>query len=486
MKKKFGIMLLFLLTFSFLGPVAQAFNPGQFISSISNIQFDVNPYDVGTGKPLTISYDYNNFDTTTQSFTVSIYKAGDASMTDLFKNYYVGGATRKGDTTPSSAGTNSYFWYAMSGPQAFLDPGTYVFQVSGVSGTTTVGPVTKPFTVTNTGNVQPSGIYSVSLSSNPYNPNQGPEIFSYTIDDLTTVGTSALVNLSLKIGKKVNNQWASLNYDTKGQSSTWTKDSINWDGKDQTTNQFVPDGTYDYDLTGNNGSFGYTTSGTFVVKSTAVPPSPSPTPNPPPPTPSPNPPPATHCAGFIDIAASDANCNVYSWVKSAGIFTGNPDGSFVPQGFLQRDQIAKVVLEAFGKYKAGTEYCQAGNPFSDVTVTEWAREYICLGKQTVVNGQALLTGYQSGPNAGLFLPGNSVNRSEFLAMVLRNLKESMPSADTASYSDVALNQWDSSYAAYAAQYLSSIYPQPTLNRSQLVTRLEAARVLFALHNQGSL
>jgi len=143
-------------------------------------------------------------------------------------------------------------------------------------------------------------------------------------------------------------------------------------------------------------------------------------------------------------------------------------------------------LVAFKKYNSTKDYCSSSNPFPDVTTSSWARQYICLGKSTIVNGNALLTGYKSGANAGLFLPANPVNRSEFLAIVLRNVTAAMPTANTTSYSDVSLNQWDSSYAAYASMHLTSIYPQPNLNRTQFVSRLEAAKVLYALHLQGNL
>lgn len=196
--------------------------------------------------------------------------------------------------------------------------------------------------------------------------------------------------------------------------------------------------------------------------------------------------PSSYCAGFSDVNSSDTKCPALTWVKSAKIFTGNPDGTFDPYGLLQRDQIAKVVLEAFKKFQSGNDYCNGVNPFPDVGTGSWARQYICLGKQTVVNGQYLLTGYKSGPNAGYFLPANAVNRSEFLAMVLRNLSQTMPSSDVAYFKDVTVNSWDTAYANYAYLHLNSIYTGTYLNREKFVTRAEAAQVLYTLHIQGSI
>ncbi|MBU1702901.1 S-layer homology domain-containing protein, partial [Patescibacteria group bacterium] len=73
----------------------------------------------------------------------------------------------------------------------------------------------------------------------------------------------------------------------------------------------------------------------------------------------------TNCAGFKDVAASDSACDAIEYVQSIGAMTGNPDGTFAPSDLLQRDQIAKIVLEAFDLYNQKVDYCQGLNPFPD-------------------------------------------------------------------------------------------------------------------------
>ena len=130
------------------------------------------------------------------------------------------------------------------------------------------------------------------------------------------------------------------------------------------------------------------------------------------------PPILTKCAGFTDVSLVDSDCAAISYVKSIGAITGNPDGTFDPGGLLQRDQIAKIALETFDNFNSVSDYCAGSNPFPDVTESSWAYQYVCRAKALSV-----VTGYLSGPDAGYFRPARSVNRAEFLALLLRNLGE---------------------------------------------------------------
>src|SRR5690606_4184237 len=132
------------------------------------------------------------------------------------------------------------------------------------------------------------------------------------------------------------------------------------------------------------------------------------------------------CAGFTDVNATDASCDAIEYVKSIGAMTGNPDGSFDKDGLLQRDQIAKIALEAFGMFNAAEDYCDGTSPFPDLTNSAWSYQYICRAKELNVVG-----GYEAGADAGLYRPGRSVNRVELLAIVLRNLDEAMPGNNSA-------------------------------------------------------
>lgn len=183
------------------------------------------------------------------------------------------------------------------------------------------------------------------------------------------------------------------------------------------------------------------------------------------------------CAGFSDVAASDSDCDAISYVKSIGAMTGNPDGTFDPAGLLQRDQIAKIALESFGNFSGSADYCAGQSPFPDVTVADWAYQYICRAKAL-----AVVTGYQAGADAGYFRPGRSVNRAEFLAIILRNLGEIMPTGS--SYTDVHSSDWFADYAKYSKD--NNLFSGTTLKPSNFTSRREVAQVLYKLHDLGKI
>jgi len=183
------------------------------------------------------------------------------------------------------------------------------------------------------------------------------------------------------------------------------------------------------------------------------------------------------CAGFTDVPTNDSECDAITYMKSIGAMTGNPDGTFAPQAVLQRDQVAKIVLETFNKYTDGTDYCNGNNPFPDVTSSAWSYQYICQGKTL-----GMITGYLSGADAGYYRPSRSVNRAEFLALVLRNVSDTMPSVNSTSYDDVKAGEWFSGYAKYALNL--SLFIAPNLHPTSVVARWEVADVIYKLHQAG--
>ena len=240
--------------------------------------------------------------------------------------------------------------------------------------------------------------------------------------------------------------------------------SFSWDGKVNLVTAAA--GTYNWTLTATNSVSGYSVDSLpitgKVTVSNGAQPDPTPTPT------------STQCAEFKDVKSSDTNCAAISYVKSIGAMTGNPDGTFDASGILQRDQVAKIVLETFNKYNKQQDYCNGNNPFPDVLDSAWSYQYICRGKAL-----SMITGYQSGPDKGMYKPSRSVNRVEFLALLLRNLSDSMPSNDSASYSDVSTGQWYSGYARYSQ--LQGLFEGSKLNPTNFVNRGEVAKIIYKLH-----
>jgi len=185
----------------------------------------------------------------------------------------------------------------------------------------------------------------------------------------------------------------------------------------------------------------------------------------------------TTCAGFKDISSSDKSCAAIQYVKSTGAMTGNPDGTFEPNELLQRDQIAKIALKAFAKFNTTTNYCMGTAPFGDVGSSSWALQYICRAKTLGV-----VTGYKDSSSIGLYKPAQPVTRAEFLAILLRNLNQTMSVG--ASYKDVESSAWYAAYARYSKT--NSLFTGENLYPNDFTTRKEVAEVIYKLHNLGKL
>ncbi len=192
----------------------------------------------------------------------------------------------------------------------------------------------------------------------------------------------------------------------------------------------------------------------------------------------PLPPAVATCAGFTDVFTSDASCDAIVYVKGLGAMTGNPDGTFAPDAILQRDQVAKIVLETFSLFVDGSNYCASSIPFGDIASSAWSYQYICRAKAL-----SLVTGYLSGPDKGFYRPSRSMSRVEFLAILLRNLPD-VPGNNVNSYSDVESGVWYSGYAKYAKD--NGLFAGSKLYPSQYVSREEVAQVIFKLHTAGKI
>lgn len=187
--------------------------------------------------------------------------------------------------------------------------------------------------------------------------------------------------------------------------------------------------------------------------------------------------PSEQCAGYSDVPASHPDCDAIEYMQSVGSMTGNPDGTFDPDEYLQRDQIAKVVLVTFSLFDETEDYCNGTDPFPDVTNSAWSYQYICRGVDL-----GMITGYEAGADAGKYIPGRSVNRAEFLALTLRNLSDTMPGTDSTSYTDVEAGQWFSGYAKYSQD--NGLFVGSKLFPTNSVKRAEVAKVIYELYNLG--
>ncbi|WP_456273185.1 C40 family peptidase [Bacillus sp. AK031] len=108
---------------------------------------------------------------------------------------------------------------------------------------------------------------------------------------------------------------------------------------------------------------------------------------------------------FNDISGSHWAVGVINAVRAEGIFEGS-NNSFRPDDYLNRAQMAAILVRAFG-LKGSTN-----KQFTDVPSSYWAHEYI-----NKLAASGLTTGYDDGT----YKPENHVTRAQFTAFLYRGM-----------------------------------------------------------------
>lgn len=110
---------------------------------------------------------------------------------------------------------------------------------------------------------------------------------------------------------------------------------------------------------------------------------------------------------FKDVPSSHWASDYIAAATAAGIFSGNPDGTFDPNGQLTRAQMAVVLDKSYELKSSGSV------PFSDVRDTHWAYAAI---------GSLYESGITEGYPDGTFKPSNPTKRSEFSQFLMKAMK----------------------------------------------------------------
>ncbi len=143
---------------------------------------------------------------------------------------------------------------------------------------------------------------------------------------------------------------------------------------------------------------------------------------------------------FPDVRENHQNAAAIDYLSSQGIISGYPDGTFKPDGDINRAELTKMVIEAVtdvdkNKYK---------DCFPDVT-DQWFASYICYAKDK---------NWVQGYDDGNFKPENNVNRAEAMKIVLEvmvgNSKITLTeSLKDQNIKDVASDAWYYKYFVFA-------------------------------------
>lgn len=114
-------------------------------------------------------------------------------------------------------------------------------------------------------------------------------------------------------------------------------------------------------------------------------------------------------ANFSDVKPTDEFAGAVAALKAEGIFNGDANGKFNPNSPIKRDQLAKVLVEAFDLE------VQAGNvlAFNDVTKAHWAHNYV---KNLASNGITV------GRAKGVYGPNDYVTLTQLDTFIVRSTK----------------------------------------------------------------
>ncbi|MCH5352850.1 MAG: S-layer homology domain-containing protein [Acutalibacter sp.] len=182
---------------------------------------------------------------------------------------------------------------------------------------------------------------------------------------------------------------------------------------------------------------------------------------------------------FTDVSADEWYAKAVEYVQEAGLFSGKGDGTFDPDGSMNRAMMVQVLANATENYRSGV-YSADIMPYSDVDDRAWYGHAIHWA-----------TDYQiaSGKGNKTFAPLAAITREEAASMLFRYAQRTQ---NDTSHKGTALKDFSdgksvSSWAVNAMDWavengILKGYPDGTLRPGRTITRAEAAMVFLNAKN----
>lgn len=174
---------------------------------------------------------------------------------------------------------------------------------------------------------------------------------------------------------------------------------------------------------------------------------------------------------FSDVPLSHQNYTAITDLKTRGIISGYPDGTFKPNQDVNRVEALKIISLGAGGKTATTSSQRNMKRFSDIEINAWYIPYLDAAVQNKI-----VDGYPDGT----FKPTQTVNLVENLKMLFQakgiDLSTVVVTADP--YKDGFKDQWYAKYLQYAkdkkiidADVQGNIYPARGMTRAKLAEML---------------
>lgn len=183
---------------------------------------------------------------------------------------------------------------------------------------------------------------------------------------------------------------------------------------------------------------------------------------------------------FSDVGVSHPNAVAIDSLKSQGVIDGYQDGTFKPNGQINRAEITKLIVATVADPKASSY----SNCFPDVS-DQWFAPYVCYAESK---------GWVEGYSDGNFRPDSPVNRVEAIKIVLEvllpeNVKSAKIPKAKSNVTDVSKTEWYSKYFFFAhsnklldLQHISSSGDTFSYFPSGNMTRKEVAEMIYRSMN----
>lgn len=186
-------------------------------------------------------------------------------------------------------------------------------------------------------------------------------------------------------------------------------------------------------------------------------------------------------SSFSDVPRNHPNADAIEYVRTQGIVSGYPDGTFRPEQRINRAEFTKIIIGATAD--AWTiDHCDRGvlQFFSDVPERVWFSPYICLAR---VRG--VVQGHLFSNKKPEFWPGREVLAVEAAKIITVGFGIGDPPLDCATYPMICIeeaakgNTWYKRHIDALAE--RNAIPLSITSFQKEITRGEMAEIIYRVH-----
>jgi len=169
---------------------------------------------------------------------------------------------------------------------------------------------------------------------------------------------------------------------------------------------------------------------------------------------------------FLDVSEVHPHFKAISFLKNEGVIQGYPDGSFKPKNDVSRVEVMKFILEGIGtKLKTAQSL-----PFKDTEDKAWYSDYLQTGIDL-----GIIAGYPDGT----FKPANTVNKAEFLKMLVSAMDTDIdPKIGNLPFKDIDKDSWYAKYIQFAYKKNLIDTNGNMFNPQEEMTREDVAEAIY--------